>query len=145
MTLHAERSWKQAAVANPLGFYDLQTEDTRNVPVRLFLNEQLLSEADPNLYVQIVQATRFAGTRVVVITPDVHIGYGVPVGCVIATDRANGAVALGPVGFDIGCGMLSAKSNVPAKAATPERRLQFNRSVMERVSLGTGGKSLQLG
>jgi tRNA-splicing ligase RtcB len=39
----------------------------------------------------------------VVITPDAHYGYGVPVGCVLITDAQDGAVAMGPVGYDIGC------------------------------------------
>src|SRR5437588_4442745 len=39
----------------------------------------------------------------VVITPDAHYGYGVPVGCVLITDADEGAVAMGPVGYDIGC------------------------------------------
>src|SRR5262245_14819517 len=81
----------------------------------------------------------------VCITPDVHYGYGVPVGSVILTDRGEGAVAMGPVGFDIGCGMMSARSNVPAEAATPDRKLAFNREVTNRVSLGAGGRSVRLG
>jgi tRNA-splicing ligase RtcB len=145
MPLLAERDWKRHALRNPLGFYDLCTEDLGDVPVRLFLTESLLQEAEPTLYSQIVNAARFAGTRAVIITPDVHFGYGVPVGCVIATDRGSGAVALGPVGFDMGCGMISAKSDVPSSAATPDRRLEFNRKVMERVNLGTGGTSVRFG
>ena len=52
-------------------------------------------------------------------------GYGVPVGCVILTDRAlggGGAVAMGPVGFDIGCGMMSARSNVMESRDWPGER-----------------------
>ncbi len=143
--LAPNRAWKQLARRVAGGWYDLTTEDTGKVPVRLFLSETLLQEAEPTLYQQIVAATRFEGTRCVVITPDVHFGYGVPVGCVIATDRQAGAIALGPVGFDIGCGMVSARSSVPANAATRTRRLEFNREVMSRVSLGTGGQSLRFG
>lgn len=137
--------WKQAATRVTGGWYELSTEDTGDVPVRLFLSEALLNDAEPTLYPQIVAATRFAGTRCVVVTPDVHFGYGVPVGCVIATDRQSGAIALGPVGFDIGCGMVSAQSQVPASAATRNRRLEFNREVMARVALGTGGQGHRFG
>jgi tRNA-splicing ligase RtcB len=52
---------------------------------------------------------------------------------------------MGPVGYDIGCGMMSARSGVEAEAATPERRLEFNRAVMGRVNMGFGGKSRRLG
>jgi tRNA-splicing ligase RtcB len=140
-----ESDWKRRAVWTPEGYYRLETGDTGEIPVRLFLTERLLGEGEPTLYRQIVQATRFPGVRLVCITPDVHYGYGVPVGCVILTDRTCGAVAMGPVGFDIGCGMVSARSRVSAELATPDRRLAFNREVMKRVSLGAGGKSLRLG
>src|SRR5207248_982300 len=33
----------------------------------------------------------------------------------------------------------------PVDAATPEKRMEFNRAVMERVNMGTGGKSVKLG
>jgi len=126
------------------GFFFLCSEETRGVPVRLFLNEALLNDVDDEVYKQIVNATRFAGVKLVVITPDVHLGYGVPVGTTILTDAANGAVAMGPVGYDIGCGMISARSNVRVNRATPEKRREFNRGVVERVEMGTGGVSRRL-
>ena len=132
--------WKSYAVENADGYYDLQTEDTGDVVVRIFLTPALLDETEDTLYSQIVNATRFPGVKMVAITPDTHYGYGVPVGSVILTD---GTVAMGPVGFDIGCGILSARSTVPASAATPKKRLEFNRAVIERVGmgLGTGSKT----
>ena len=96
-------NWKHLARRHGLGYYELQTDDTGDVPVRLFLTPQLSSDAEDILYRQIVNATRFPGVRMVVITPDTHYGYGVPVGCVLITDADAGAVAMGPVGYDIGC------------------------------------------
>lgn len=133
--------WKNSLKWNELGHYELRSEATRDVPVRLFLTTALLEEADETLYTQILNATRFPGAKLVVITPDTHFGYGVPVGSVLLTDAATGAVAMGPVGYDIGCGMLSARSTVPTEAATPEKKLEFNRAVIERVDLGVAGQS----
>jgi tRNA-splicing ligase RtcB len=96
-------NWKHLARWNGEGFYELATEDTNDVRVRLFFTPQLLADAEEILYRQIVNATRFPGVRMVVITPDAHYGYGVPVGCVLITDADSGAVAMGPVGYDIGC------------------------------------------
>ncbi|MDQ3755677.1 MAG: RtcB family protein, partial [Acidobacteriota bacterium] len=96
-------NWKHLARWHGEGYYELHTEDTSDVPVRLFLTKTLLDSAEDILYRQIVNATRFPGVRMVVITPDTHYGYGVPVGCVLITDAGNGAVAMGPVGYDIGC------------------------------------------
>src|ERR1051325_11106492 len=138
-------NWKYFAAASGEGYFTLQTSDTGDVPVRLFLTEDLLANAEDNLYRQIVNATRFPGVKSVVITPDVHYGYGVPVGCVILTDGDSGAGAMAPVGYDIGCGMMSAGSDVEWDKATPDRKLKFNRAVMERVQMGAGGKSERLG
>ncbi|MEJ7577495.1 MAG: RtcB family protein [Pyrinomonadaceae bacterium] len=96
-------NWKHLARWHGEGYFELHTEDIGDVPVRLFLTQKLLDEAEDILYRQIVNATRFPGVRMVVITPDTHYGYGVPVGCVLITDHATGAVAMGPVGYDIGC------------------------------------------
>jgi tRNA-splicing ligase RtcB (3'-phosphate/5'-hydroxy nucleic acid ligase) len=102
-TLKNAENWKHLARWHGDGYYELHTEDTGDTPVRLFLTKQLLDDAEDILYRQIVNATRFPGVRMVVITPDTHYGYGVPVGCVLITDAEAGAVAMGPVGYDIGC------------------------------------------
>ncbi len=146
--LENESDWKSHATwieGEEGGYFRLETRDTGAIPVRLFLTPKLLGEAEPTLYRQVINATRFPGVKLVCVTPDVHYGYGVPVGCVILTDRKEGAIAMGPVGFDIGCGMMSARSSVPAELATPDRKLEFNREVTNRVSLGAGGRSVKLG
>jgi tRNA-splicing ligase RtcB (3'-phosphate/5'-hydroxy nucleic acid ligase) len=104
-------NWKHLARWDGRGFYELQTEDTGDTRVRLFFTPQLLNDTEEILYRQIVNATRFRGVRMVVITPDAHYGYGVPVGCVLITDADEGAVAMGPVGYDIGC--FTADTPVP--------------------------------
>jgi tRNA-splicing ligase RtcB len=104
-------NWKYLARWNGEGFYELTTEDVGDVRVRLFFTPQLLEAAEEILYRQIVNATRFPGVRMVVITPDAHYGYGVPVGCVLITDAESGAVAMGPVGYDIGC--FTADTHIP--------------------------------
>lgn len=141
--LRNTHNWKAMVAWNDEGYYSLHTDDIGDVPVRLFLTPSLLAELEENLYEQIVNAAQFPGVRLVVMTPDAHFGYGVPVGSVILTDIEKGAVAMGPVGFDIGCGMMSAHSDVPAEAATYEQRLAFNRAVMHRVEMGVGGKRKQ--
>lgn len=135
--IHAH-DWKWHTHYHPDGYFEIQTEDIGDVPVRLFFTQRLLDEAEDALYGQIVNATRFPGVKLVAITPDAHFGYGVPVGSVILT---GGTLAMGPVGYDIGCGMVSARSAVSIDAATPDRRLAFNKAVMRRVEMGAGGKS----
>jgi tRNA-splicing ligase RtcB (3'-phosphate/5'-hydroxy nucleic acid ligase) len=134
----------KALTRDARGFYTLDTERTGGVEVRLFLSEPLLADIDDEVYSQILNAARFPGTKMVVITPDVHLGYGVPVGCVVLTDAVRGAVALGPTGYDIGCGMISARSTIDADRATPEKRAAFNAAVSRRAEMGAGGLSRRL-
>src|SRR3989440_5784206 len=131
-------TWKSAAKDSGKGYYTLHTQELRSVPVRLFLTPNLLDQVEESIYPQIVNAASFPGVKLVAITPDVHHGYGVPIGTVLLTDADAGAVAMGPVGFDICCGMMSASSDVPVSAATPDNRLRFNREVTRRVALGPG-------
>ncbi len=106
------------------------------VPVRLFLTPKLFEECEEEVFRQIVNATEFPGVQDVVITPDVHTGYVVPVGCVMAT---NGTLCQAPVGFDIGCGMLAFKSNISkGKGLDDKLRRNFSERVMETVGMGTG-------
>jgi len=93
-------NWKDFATLHEDGYFTLATEETGDVPVRLFLTPKLLEEVEDDIYRQIVNATKFPGVKLVCITPDVHVGYGVPIGCVLFTDVT---LCLGPVGYDIGC------------------------------------------
>jgi tRNA-splicing ligase RtcB (3'-phosphate/5'-hydroxy nucleic acid ligase) len=131
-------NWKDFAILREDGYFTLATEETGDVPVRLFLTPKLLEEVEDDIYKQIVNATKFPGVKLVSITPDVHVGYGVPIGCVLVTD---GTLCLGPVGYDMGCGMVSARSTVPWDMANSQKRLEFNKAVMSRVEMGMGGKS----
>jgi len=80
------------------GYY-LLTQGVK-VPVRIFMNPQLFEECEEGVFQQVRAATEFPGVTDVVITPDAHTGYVVPVGCVMAT---NGTLCQAPVGYDIGC------------------------------------------
>ena len=96
-------SWKAAVKDSGKGYYTLHTQEFGSVPVRLFLTPNLLDQVEESIYPQIVNAATFPGVKLVAITPDVHHGYGVPIGTVLLTDARIGAVAMGPVGYDIGC------------------------------------------
>lgn len=54
-----EQDWKRRATWTADGYFRLETGDTGEVPVRLFLTERLLTETEPTIYRQIVNATRF--------------------------------------------------------------------------------------
>ncbi|MCS6777192.1 MAG: RtcB family protein [Chloroherpetonaceae bacterium] len=128
-------SLKWQCVWNEAGHYYELREGVR-VPVRLFLSPELFAECEEEIFQQIVNATNFPGVQDVVITPDVHTGYVVPVGCVMAT---SGTLCQAPVGFDIGCGMLAFRSRVSkGKGLDETLRRRFSERVLETVGMGMG-------
>lgn len=131
-------SWKSALRRDPGGFYRWRTEPGE---IRLFLSPLLLQQLEEDLGPQIRATRSFPGVLDVAITPDVHLGYGVPVGSVIAT---SGTLAMGPVGYDIGCGVAALRSQVSRDRATPEAVRDFSREVMRRVGLGKGSRGESL-
>ena len=51
--------------------------------------------------------------------PDIHWGYGFPIGGVAAFDADDGVVSPGGVGYDINCGVRLLRSNLDAAAIRP--------------------------
>jgi tRNA-splicing ligase RtcB len=73
--------------------------------------------------------------RHVALMPDCHVGYGMPIGGVIACPDA---VIPNAVGVDIGCGMGAVQTDVPAASATPDLVRQILHSVKRSVPVGEG-------
>ena len=72
----------------------------------------------------------------VALMPDAHVGYGMPIGGVIACDNA---VIPNAVGVDIGCGMGAVQTNLPRAAFAEKRRVRaLLDAVKVRVPVGEG-------
>jgi len=54
--------------------------------------------------------------------PDIHQGYGLPVGGVVATDAERGVVSPGAIGFDINCGVRLLRTGLEAAEIAPRVR-----------------------
>jgi len=70
--------------------------------------------------------------------PDIHQGYGFPIGGVAATDWHDGVVSPGGVGFDINCGVRLLRVGLTAGDVRPRLR-ELVQQVFRDVPCGTGG------
>ncbi|HIE57649.1 MAG TPA: hypothetical protein EYP88_05405, partial [Anaerolineales bacterium] len=77
------------------------------VPVRIFVSEQLLQGAmrDKSLEQAVNAATLPGLVGYVTVMPDMHQGYGFPIGGVAATRYPKGVISPGAIGYDINCGV----------------------------------------
>ncbi len=68
--------------------------------------------------------------------PDIHWGYGFPIGGVAATSCSDGVVSPGGVGFDINCGVRLLRSDLTQNdiKAAPG----YYRPVLSEYSQGVG-------
>lgn len=77
------------------------------VPARIYALEALLDPilADKSVE-QLINVACLPGiVKASMVMPDVHEGYGFPIGGVAATRYPNGAISPGGIGYDINCGV----------------------------------------
>lgn len=112
------------------------------VPGRLFADDALLEMALKDRVVeQVANVAMLPGVvRASLAMPDMHWGYGFPIGGVAATDvAAGGVVSPGGVGFDIACGVRLLRSDLVAEEVRP--RIEALVGELSRaVPKGLGGK-----
>lgn len=90
-------------------------------PVRIFSTRELLEQilTDKSLE-QAVNASTLPGlVGAVVVMPDMHQGYGFPIGGVAATQFPRGVISPGAIGYDINCGVRLLASSIELEAALP--------------------------
>src|SRR5512147_780907 len=84
------------------------------VPVRLFMTRELLAQVmDDKSIEQAMNAATLPGlVGAVIVMPDMHQGYGFPIGGVAATEYPHGVISPGAIGYDINCGVRLLASNI---------------------------------
>jgi tRNA-splicing ligase RtcB (3'-phosphate/5'-hydroxy nucleic acid ligase) len=95
--------------------------DDMRGPVRIFSTRILLDQilTDKSLE-QAVNASTLPGlVGAVVVMPDMHQGYGFPIGGVAATQFPQGVISPGAIGYDINCGVRLLASSIELEAAQP--------------------------
>ncbi len=70
--------------------------------------------------------------------PDIHQGYGFPIGGVAAMDYEDGVVSPGGVGFDINCGVRLVRTTLTEGDVRPKVR-DLIHQIFRDVPCGTGG------
>jgi len=91
-------------------------------------------DIDQGALAQIGNLRRLPFALSLAILPDVHQGYGMPIGGVLGTDVR--VVIPNAVGVDIGCGMQAVKTNILWKDVTHAMLLELNKRIRALVPVG---------
>jgi tRNA-splicing ligase RtcB len=111
------------------------------VPGVLYSNEALLSgvDGDPSL-AQLANVATLPGIqRFALAMPDIHFGYGFPVGGVAAFDLDEGVVSPGGIGYDINCGVRLLRTSLTVEEVRPRVAAVLERLYRE-VPSGVGSR-----
>jgi len=72
--------------------------------------------------------------------PDIHWGYGFPIGGVAAYDTKTGIISPGGVGYDINCGVRLLRTDLTQKDVTAVLLEKLVRSIFKNVPSGVGSQ-----
>lgn len=85
------------------------------VPGRIYADEKMLESIlyEDESIQQVINVAHLPGIRKYSLgMPDIHWGYGFPIGGVAATGLDDGVISPGGVGYDINCGVRLARTNL---------------------------------
>lgn len=91
------------------------------VPARIYADDSLLKDAllDKSVEQLVNTATLPGLVKYTIAMPDIHQGYGFPIGGVAATELPDGVISPGGVGFDINCGVRVLAAHVTEEQVRP--------------------------
>jgi tRNA-splicing ligase RtcB len=109
------------------------------VPGRVYTTESMLKEIkEDKALEQVMNVAHLPGIQKYSIAmPDIHWGYGFPIGGVAAMDAQEGVISPGGVGYDINCGVRLMRTNLTEEEVRPRIRDLIS-DIYKRVPCGVG-------
>ncbi len=110
------------------------------VPGLVFATEKLVKNIERGAIEQLANVAMLPGIyKYSIAMPDIHEGYGFPIGGVAAFDAYNGVISPGGVGFDINCGVRLIRTDLTEKDVRPKIK-QLVDTLFRNVPSGLGSR-----
>lgn len=119
--------------------WEIPQQGRMRVPARIYATEHMLARihAD-NAPLQAINVACLPGIlKASLAMPDIHWGYGFPIGGVAAFDLETGVVSPGGVGYDINCGVRMMASNLSQHQIKPKLNELVN-ALFRSIPTGVG-------
>ncbi len=107
----------------------------------VYADERLIEQADRDKALeQVVNVAFLPGiVKASYAMPDIHWGYGFPIGGVAATSLKDGVISPGGVGFDISCGVRLMRTNLTVSEVQPYFNLLMQ-ELARNIPKGVGSR-----
>lgn len=117
-------------------------EGKMRVPGLIYASERIMADIrkdkSPEQVANVAQLPGILGYSIAM--PDMHWGYGFPIGGVAAFDEETGVLSPGGVGYDINCGVRLLRSNLH-RDEVKERLEELSLKLHHAIPSGVGSKS----
>jgi len=115
------------------------------VPARIYISEKMFDSVEEEALIQLVNCTTLPGiVKYAIAMPDIHSGYGPPIGGVGAMKLPEGVISPGFVGYDENCGVRLLKSEYTEKEIKPYLE-KLVTEIQKEVPSGLGkGRQIKL-
>jgi tRNA-splicing ligase RtcB len=112
------------------------------VPARIYSSAEMIETIKKEeTFKQLVNVAQLPGIiNAAMAMPDIHWGYGFPIGGVAAFDCDEGIISPGGVGYDINCGVRLAATNLTEEEARPHLEDLVN-ALYAAIPSGVGSTS----
>lgn len=126
--------------------WEIPREGGMRVPGRVYASEAMIDDIrrdkSPEQVANVAHLPGIVGYSLAM--PDMHWGYGFPIGGVAAFDEEQGVLSPGGVGYDINCGVRLLRSDLPVEEVRP-RLEELSKALYRAVPCGLGqGSRLSL-
>lgn len=111
-----------------------------NVNARLIASKDIIDISEDEAFNQLTNVAMLPGAvNPVWGMPDIHIGYGLPMGAVGAFDYEKGVISAGMTGFDINCGVRLIRTNL-TRDDVDKKKNELVKVLFKNVPCGVGSK-----
>ena len=105
-------------------------------------SDKIIKSADDEAFKQLTNVATLPGVKNPVIAmPDIHWGYGLPMGAVGAFSAEKGVISSGMTGFDINCGVRLIRTNMLVDDITEQQKELLISTMFDKIPAGVGGKA----
>lgn len=120
--------------------YELPREGGMRVPGLVIATESLLRDMDIEKPLEQVRNVAYLPGIVgySIAMPDIHWGYGFPIGGVAAMDAEDGVISPGGVGYDINCGVRLAVIPLAYKDLSEKSKKELLQTIYKKIPSGVG-------
>jgi tRNA-splicing ligase RtcB len=122
--------------------YEIEKSGRMRVPARIYADEELMRDIQKDKSLeQTANVAMLPGiVKYSLAMPDIHWGYGFPIGGVAATaPEEGGIISPGGVGYDINCGVRLIRTNLTVQDVQPRLR-ELVMLLFQSIPTGVGAK-----